>query len=71
MFSNGDRYNGNYEDGKPSGLGVYIWKSGSIYEGEFKEGLKHGKGVWRKHKDDINSNRYEGEYLFDKKHGFG
>lgn len=30
-----------------------------------------GKGVWRKLDSDPNSDTYEGEYLDDKKHGFG
>jgi hypothetical protein len=35
------------------------------------DGLKEGKGTWRKHKDDLKSNRYTGGYLHDKKHGYG
>jgi len=30
-----------------------------------------GKGVWRKLDSDPNSDTYEGEYLDDKKHGYG
>lgn len=48
-----------------------MWTSGSVYEGEFVEGLKNGKGIWKKNHDDPNSNKYEGAYLDDKKHGQG
>ena len=34
--------------------------------------MKHGKGVWKKHKDaNKHPGSYEGEYLYDKKNGFG
>jgi 1-phosphatidylinositol-4-phosphate 5-kinase len=32
-FSNGDKYNGEYKDGKQNGLGRYEWSDGSYYEG--------------------------------------
>jgi hypothetical protein len=48
VFANGDKYTGNYKNGKPEGLGVYTWSNGSYYEGEFKSGLKEGKGKWKK-----------------------
>ena len=44
-FSSGDSYNGDWEDGKMSGNGVYIsneWK----YEGQFQDGRMTGKGVF-------------------------
>lgn len=48
IFANGDRYNGEYKNGKPDGKGIYTWANGSYYDGEFKNGLKHGKGKWKK-----------------------
>lgn len=71
IFSNGDAYHGEYKEGIPNGFGIYTWKTGSYYEGQFVDGLKHGKGIWRKNKDDVMSNRYEGQYYMDKKHGYG
>jgi hypothetical protein len=38
--------------------------------GQFVDGLKHGWGKWRKAKES-NSNAYEGQYVQDKKQGFG
>jgi hypothetical protein len=40
----GDRYEGEYRNGKPNGKGTYTWKDGSKYEGEWRHGKKHGKG---------------------------
>ncbi len=40
VFANGDKYSGNYKNGKPEGQGVYTWSNGSYYEGEFINGLK-------------------------------
>ena len=70
LFQNGDVYIGQYRYGKPFGYGQYIWKTGSSYVGEFKNGLKNGMGKWKKAKDG-NSNQYEGEYVNDKKEGYG
>jgi hypothetical protein len=53
---------GEYKDGKPNGHGTYTWHTGSQYEGEFLDGLKHGKGAWKKSKDELNCNRYQGFY---------
>jgi len=39
--------------------------------GEFRNGLKHGKGRWKSGAGVPNVNQYEGDYLNDKKHGFG
>jgi len=33
--------------------------------------MKHGKGVWRKNKNDVTSNKSVGQYQNDKKHGYG
>ena len=33
--------------------------------------MKHGKGKWRKRGEDTNCNRYDGEYVDDKKSGMG
>jgi MORN repeat len=41
----GEVYEGNFEFGKPDGLGKLTYKNGSYYEGEFSEGKKHGKGL--------------------------
>ena len=47
---------------------MYIWNDGSKYEGDFKQGLRSGHGIW------ISSDgmdEYKGQYLLDKKCGYG
>lgn len=41
------------------------------YVGELKEGMKNGYGLWLESKDDPNSNQYRGEFMNDKKCGYG
>ena len=39
-YSNGNRYEGDFSNGKPHGNGVYSWANGEVYEGEWDKGLK-------------------------------
>lgn len=42
-YSNGDRYEGEFEDNQMSGYGVYVWgQEGSVYRGQVR--LRGGKG---------------------------
>ena len=44
-----------------------MWADGALYDGDFKDGLKHGRGKWRKLRNEVNCNQYEGQYHMDKK----
>ena len=44
ISSNGEEYNGNYENDNRSGFGIYSFPSGEIYSGEWKDDLKQGLG---------------------------
>lgn len=70
FFANGDVFSGTYHEGKPYGKGRYQWANGSLYIGDFKNGLKSGKGRWQKGEGNLMT-VYEGDYLNDKKHGYG
>lgn len=35
VYSNGDKYDGDFKDGEKSGKGVYKYSTGDIYEGEW------------------------------------
>lgn len=41
----GDRYDGKWEEGEQSGVGVFTWADGSSYNGFWRNGRKHGVGV--------------------------
>lgn len=41
-FSNGDVYEGNFNNGERSEVGVYKYKNGDNYKGEWKSDKKEG-----------------------------
>jgi len=44
LFSNGDRYIGNFFDSRPHGNGAMYYANGKKYIGEWKRGLRDGMG---------------------------
>ena len=56
-----------FVNGKPEGIGTYIYPNGEIYEGEWVNSMKHGKWVWKGNKGDS----YLGEWKFGKADGYG
>ena len=61
-------YNGQVEDGKPHGFGVYD-KGSTRYKGEWKYGKQHGVGVFIVYGRD--GYRYEGDWKDDEMNGYG
>jgi hypothetical protein len=45
-YSNGDRYEGEFVNGKFHGKGIYTWPDGRRYEGEYENDKKHGYGSY-------------------------
>jgi len=51
-YANNDKFEGNWVDDMPNGLGIassntigkYIYSNKDVYEGEWKNGKKEGKG---------------------------
>ena len=66
-WSNGDKYFGEFKDGKQHGVGIYTFSDGDKYVGEFKDGKEHGQGTYTW----ANGDKYFGEYKDGKKHGQG
>ena len=45
-FAIGEKYVGEYQDGKRNGQGLFIYSSGDTYVGEFKDGKRSGQGTY-------------------------
>lgn len=46
-YSNGDKFEGTYENSKRSGRGKYTFKNGASYDGMYQDGVKSGFGVMK------------------------
>ena len=46
LFSNGDRYDGEFSRGAFNENGVYTWKNGNCYVGKWKNNKMHGPGAF-------------------------
>ena len=64
---NGDRYEGQWADGKLNGAGRYIWANGDVYDGNWKDNLKNGHGV----KTWADGSFSDGNYKDNLKNGNG
>ena len=41
-------YEGDYENDRKHGYGIYTWNDGKQYEGWWQNGKQHGEGIYRK-----------------------
>ena len=64
-WSNGDVYEGDWEDNRPNGQGALKTVAGMQYKGGFVDGLEEGQGV----QIDKDGNRFEGFFKQGKKNG--
>lgn len=67
LYPNGDRYEGQWLNGKKHGQGTMTYANGNVYTGQYENGLKHGKGTFTYTNQDV----YEGEFQQGKKEGQG
>ena len=65
-YSRGDRYFGQWEADRQSGLGTLVSQTG-VYVGEWEEGVQSGEGTARYN----NGNNYTGQFRAGQKHGSG
>ncbi|CAF3600529.1 unnamed protein product [Adineta steineri] len=66
-FASGDKYTGDWIEGKRTGHGVYIFARGNRYEGQWKDNKMHGKGQI----DLANGGKYTGDWIEGKRTGHG
>ena len=45
-FTNGDRYEGEFVDGRFVGFGFYMWADGKVYAGFWVDDVRHGSGFF-------------------------
>ena len=41
----GNKYEGDFRNGKPEGKGIMYFKNGDRYEGDYKNGKPEGNGI--------------------------
>ena len=58
IFTIGERYVGEWKDGKPHGQGAYTVANGNSYVGEFRDSKPHGQGALTF----VSGSKYVGEF---------
>ena len=70
-YPSGDKYVGEWKDGKSHGQGTYTFGKGewegNKYVGEWMNGMNHGQGTYTW----ADGRKYVGEWTNDKMHGQG
>ena len=72
IFPSGDKYEGEWRDGKRNGQGTFYsladnQNKGDKYEGNYKDGLRHGQGTYIF----ANGSKFVGEWIDGKYNGQG
>ena len=67
IYNNGDKYVGDFVDGKRSGKGTYTWATGDKYIGDFIYNKRTGKGTYTW----ADGSKYVGDFIDGKRTGKG
>jgi hypothetical protein len=57
-FDNGEKYSGQWKNGKFDGRGTYYYQDGTSFRGEWKSGKKNGVGGLKKKNSDFQTEQY-------------
>ena len=66
-YSNGEKYEGQWLNGKRNGIGTYVWNNGDTYSGDWTLEKRTGKGIFTW----ANGNKYEGDFIDSVRNGKG
>lgn len=66
-WGDGNKYTGQWKNGKPHGKGKLVSPYGVTYVGDWKDNLLHGKGIITYY----NGDKYVGNFKNGKRHGKG
>lgn len=47
MWPDGRTYEGEYQDDRKHGFGIYTWPDKRQYTGQWEYGLQHGQGIYK------------------------
>jgi hypothetical protein len=65
MFSNGEKYVGEFKDGEYDGKGIHTSPNGSEYVGEWKDVKMHGQGTQTLKDEDAGVfAKFKGEWIY-------
>jgi hypothetical protein len=67
IYSDGDKYIGEFKDGEQHALGTYTWLNGEKYVGQFLNDKKNGQGTYTW----PDGSKYVGQFLNDEESGQG
>ena len=67
LYSNGNKYIGEWHNGKKHGQGTSIFFNGNKYTGEYKRNIREGEGVFLHYNGDL----YVGNFKNNLRHGKG
>lgn len=64
IYTNGSRYDGEFDHGVRAGYGVFLWSTGDRYEGGWKNDKRHGEGVMTYANGRVRKGRFQdNEYV--------
>ncbi len=63
IYSNGDKYEGEWRDGKMHGNGKMVFANGDVYDGQWKDGKMDGEGTLTKADSSVQKGKWKnGEF---------